>query len=196
MAESVEDIETEISQIQKRLFADKARLAELRLSLPKRPIADYELAGPGGSRVHLSEFFGGREDLLLIHNMGARCTYCTLWADGFNGVLDHLQNRAAVALISPDSPDSQAKFATSRGWRFRMVSAEGSTINADLAMVGEDGVSAYPGVSALSRTSDGEISLVAQSYFGPGDDFCSVWPLLDLLDGGAKGWEPQYKYTD
>jgi len=57
--------------------------------------------------------------------MGRSCPYCTMWADGFNGVLDHLEDRAAFALVSPDTPLAQRKFAGSRGWKFKMVLEQG-----------------------------------------------------------------------
>lgn len=191
MTDAVRD---EIRALEEKIVKEKERLAELRRSLPPRTIADYELLGQGGRSVRLSDLFGDKSDLILIHNMGTGCTYCTLWADGLNGVLDHLQDRAAVALISPDAPNVQANFAASRGWQFPLVSASGSSINRDLGMVGSDGESAYPGVSTFRRDPDGSLHLIAQATFGPGDDFCSVWPLLDLLADGANGWEPKYRY--
>jgi hypothetical protein len=35
---------------------------------------------------------------------------------------------------------------------------------------------------------------VADEPFSPGDDFCIVWPIFDLLPGGAGNWDPKYKY--
>jgi len=35
---------------------------------------------------------------------------------------------------------------------------------------------------------------VSDASLGPGDDFCSVWHLFNLLPEGPDGWEPQYKY--
>ena len=44
-----------------------------------------------------------KRDLIVIHNMGASCPYCTLWADGFNGIYDHLADRAAFVALQPRS---------------------------------------------------------------------------------------------
>jgi hypothetical protein len=30
--------------------------------------------------------------------------------------------------------------------------------------------------------------------FGPGDDFCSVWHLLEQFKDGANKWQPQFDY--
>jgi predicted dithiol-disulfide oxidoreductase (DUF899 family) len=61
--------------------------------------------------VQLSDLFGEHEDLIVIHNMGVSCPYCTLWADGFNGLIRHLEDRAAFVMVSPDPPDIQKEFA-------------------------------------------------------------------------------------
>ncbi len=45
------------------------------------------------------EMFGDKKQLLLIHNMGQGCRYCTLWADGFNGFLKHLESVMSVVLV-------------------------------------------------------------------------------------------------
>ena len=50
-----------------------------------------------------------------------------------------------------------------------------------------------PGVSVFQRAPQG-ILRVSDTAFGPGDDFCSVWHLFDLLPDGAAGWAPQLDY--
>ena len=51
-----------------------------------------------------------------------------------------------------------------------------------------------PGVSTFRREPTGGIARVAQATFGPGDPFCSVWHLFDLLDEGANDWSPSTPY--
>ena len=51
----------------------------------------------------LLDLFGDRDTLLAIHNMGQGCRYCTLWADGFNGLLPHLES-AHVCSPSVERP--------------------------------------------------------------------------------------------
>ncbi len=53
--------------------------------------------------------------------MGQGCRFCTLWADGLNGVLAHLESAVSVVLLSRDPPRLQRDFANSRNWRFRLV---------------------------------------------------------------------------
>jgi predicted dithiol-disulfide oxidoreductase (DUF899 family) len=111
----------ELRQIDEELSAKKRELAERRKELIRGPVEDYTLTGWDGP-VTLSELFGGRDDLLIAHNMGKSCRYCTLWADEYNGVLDHIEDRTAFAVVSPDPPEVQREFAESRGWDFTMVS--------------------------------------------------------------------------
>jgi hypothetical protein len=51
-----------------------------------------------------------------------------------------------------------------------------------------------PGVSALRKRDDGTIVRTGRDEFGPGDDYAPAWRFFDLLEGGAGGWEPQYRY--
>ena len=78
-------------------------------------VQDYVLKDWNNKNVKLSSLFGKNQDLILVHNMGTRCPYCTMWADGFNGVIDHLQDRTSFVVVSPDSPEVQKEFASSRG---------------------------------------------------------------------------------
>jgi predicted dithiol-disulfide oxidoreductase (DUF899 family) len=187
------DLERELAEAEEDLVKAKERLAELRRQSPKEEVQDYALKGWDGKDARLSSFFGDKKDLILIHNMGTGCAYCTMWADGFNGVVPHLENRAGFVVVSPNDCETQKKFATGRGWKFKMYSAKGTSFNKDLGFENEKG-GAQPGVSVFRREPDGKILRVSKAEFGPGDDFCSVWHLFDLLSEGPAGWEPKFKY--
>src|SRR6185295_10360508 len=88
----------EIVGLEKEIREKKQLLAELRRAQPAREIQDYELRR-SGETIRLSQMFDGKSDLILIHNMGTTCPYCTMWADGFNGLYDHLRDRAAFVLV-------------------------------------------------------------------------------------------------
>ena len=158
---------------------------------------DYELVSVEGP-VRLSDTFGDKDDLILVHNMGAGCPYCTMWADEFNGVLQHLQSRAAFVVVSPNNPKVQQNLARKRGWRFQMYSAEGSEFIGDMGFQQEDEdyMSGYqPGVSVFHRNGDGTIFRVSKDAFGPGDLYCGVWHLFDLLPDGSGEWGPRFDYS-
>lgn len=182
-------LDAEIDALEARIGELQQRSAELRAARPREPVADFELVASSGEGVRLSDLFGDKADLFLVHNMGAACSYCSLWADGFAGLLPHLERRAAFVLVSPDPPERQRKIAAERSWRFRMASAQGTSLFEDLGFVDGDG-NPMPGVSTLHRGADGSIERVQRAEFGPGDQFCAAWHLLDLLDGGRRGWEP------
>lgn len=185
------DLVSEIERLEGQLVSQHEKLAELKRQLPRQEVKDYTLAGARGP-VRLSQLFGDKRDLVLIHNMGKGCSYCTLWADGFNGVVPHLEDRAAFVVCTPDSPETQVQFADSRGWKFSMVSGHGSTFIEDMGFRGEK--SWMPGVSTFHRAADGKIYRVARAEFGPFDPFSGIWHLIALLADGVKGWEPKYKY--
>ena len=88
----IEEIERQIGELTNELFAlRKASVAE--------PIPNYEFE-TGGGITTLLDLFADKDRLLVIHNMGQGCRYCTLWADGFNGLLPHLESALSVVLVS------------------------------------------------------------------------------------------------
>lgn len=159
------------------------------------PVDDFTLTGPDGLPVNLSSLFGDRTDLIVVHNMGRRCSYCTLWADGYNGLYPHLADRTAFVVVSPDPPEVQREFATGRGWHFPMCSdQEGSFTRAMGFLVEQEGKDYWlPGYSTFSKGADGIVRL-ARDFFGPGDSHCGLWHMLDLLADGANGWQPSLRY--
>ncbi len=171
------------------VLRDKMRA--LQQSVEPEEVADYQFAGADGP-VRLSELFGDKDTLFVIHNMGRSCPHCTMWADGFNGVLPHLESRAAFVVTSPDDPATQAEFAASRGWKFRRVSHHGGTFATDMGYRGEGG-GWMPGVSVFKRVGD-TIMRVSDTAFDDGDDFCAVWHFLDLLPEGRAGWRAKFSY--
>ncbi|MDE0061614.1 MAG: DUF899 family protein [Gammaproteobacteria bacterium] len=78
-----------IVELQQQIQQSIEELGELLKQSRGEPVADYRFATTEGE-ASLSELFGGKDTLLAIHNMGQGCRYCTVWADGFNGFLPHL----------------------------------------------------------------------------------------------------------
>lgn len=187
-----EDIDKRIEDEYKRMFEARERIVGLRKERPPEPVNDYEFRTLDGP-IRLSELFGSEHDLLVVHNMGRSCPMCTLWADGFNGVVRHLENRTAFVVSSPDEPAVQREFAESRGWRFRMVSTAGSTFARDMGYEDEKG-QPWPGVSAFQRTADGAPARVGHTGFGPFDDFSPMFNLMTLFPEGQNGWWPKLEY--
>ncbi|BDS08981.1 hypothetical protein NT6N_40210 [Oceaniferula spumae] len=172
--------------------------AELRsLQKQETPVnaKDYRFSSAKGD-VTLDELFGDKDDLILIHNMGHTCAYCTAYADGVNGVLHYLEDRAAVVLLSPDTLAKQKDFAFSRSWKYRMISSHdhGEAFNTDMGFYQTEGDMAghWPGFSVFHRSGD-QIIRSGSSYFDPGDEYCVLFPIMDLLKGGPGDWVPNYQ---
>jgi predicted dithiol-disulfide oxidoreductase (DUF899 family) len=186
-------LEKEIIAMELDLQERQKKLTELRRTLPPAEVKDYIFNDKQGKEIKLSEMFGDKKELMLVHNMGKSCVYCTLWADEINGVHQHLENRVPFVLISPNEPAVMKEFAEGRGWKFRIYSSSGNTFKKDVGFETED-KHVLPGVSVFTKDDAGKIWHVNKSAFGPGDLFCGVWHFFDLLPGGAGKWNPRYSY--
>ena len=185
------EVTEKLAAYRREIAALRDKMRALQNEAEPEELENYRFATTDGP-VRLSELFGEREYLFVIHNMGRGCPACTMWADGFNGVLPHLENRAAFVLSSPDDPETQRGFAAARGWRFRIVSHQGTGFAADMGYRSEQGC--LPGVSVFRRIGD-RIYRVSDAPFDEGVDFCTVYHLFDLLPEGAAGWRPQFSYS-
>ncbi len=185
------DPKQKIAELTQEIMTKQHELNELMRTSLSESVDDYRLKNTAGE-LRLSQLFGDRRDLVLIHNMGKRCPYCTLWADGLNGVFDHFENRAAFVVVSPDSPEVQREFAQSRNWTMPMVSSEGSSFSKDLGFEGAQGV--MPGFSTFHLEDDGTIERVAWAFFGPGDSYSAIWHMIGVLRDGAGDWQPRVSY--
>ncbi|WP_163099215.1 DUF899 family protein [Peribacillus alkalitolerans] len=185
---------TQIEELEHEILDKKKQLAKLRSSKQKRPIQNYEFVTSSNQQVTLHDLFGEKDQLIIIHNMGKGCSYCTMWTDGFNGVYHHLIDQASFVLASPDTPDVQGDLAAERQWKFPMISVKDSTFTTDMGF--QKGKQYYPGVSTFHKDEDGHITLHAQAPFGPGDDYCVTWHLFDLLPSTSENVEVKRKIHD
>jgi hypothetical protein len=143
---SYKQTSAQIAQYRGQITELRKQMRAAQAAIESEEVVDYAFTRADGGTTKLSDLFSGQDTLFVIHNMGAGCVYCTLWADGFNGVYDHLRSRAGFALSSPDAPAEQQKFAASRGWKFPMISYQRTTFGEDMGYR-VDGC-ARPGVSA------------------------------------------------
>lgn len=179
-----------IAALEMKLYEMTLELNELRKQAVSHEVPNYEFSTQAGPTT-LLDLFADRETLLVIHNMGQSCRYCTLWGDGFNGLVDHLESAMSVVLVSKDSPELQRQFANSRGWRFRLAShGGGKYITEQTAM---EGSSNMPGAVVYERSGD-KIMRRGASVFGPGDLYSPMWNLLGLAGMTEADWMPQFRY--
>lgn len=180
-----------IRQLEQQIHELSGELARLRAdSVERSQVPDYEFRTLHGT-VTLTALFAGRDTLFAIHNMGRACRWCTLWADGLNGFLPHLEDQHSVVLLSRDAPEEQQRFAHSRGWRFRMAShGGGDYIREQSVLEGQDNM---PGIVCYTL-QEGVIQRKASAIFGPGDLYCSIFHVLGLAGLGFEDFTPQYRY--
>ncbi|MEM8766322.1 MAG: DUF899 family protein [Pseudomonadota bacterium] len=185
-----------IQALESQIFELTQKLNALRKDAASTEVPDYRFQTESGE-IGLLDLFGDQDKLLMIHNMGQGCRYCTLWADGFNGFVPHLESAMAVVLTSKDDPALQRRFANSRGWRFRLAShGGGDYIREQSALSGagkEAGSDNMPGAVVYERAGD-RILRRNSAVFGPGDLYCSLWSLLGLAGLSTADWTPQFSY--
>ena len=96
----------------------------------------YIFEGPDGKQT-LSELFDGRSQMIVYHFMfdpswKAACPHCSFWADNFNGIIMHLNQRDVTMIAVSRAPYSKIKSYKKRmGWDFKWVSSIDTDFNFD-----------------------------------------------------------------
>lgn len=180
-------MENELKQLSEQIAELRKREIELKQKWGACDVEDYLLHDNDGP-VRLSAAFGQHDTMVLVHNMGKNCPYCTLWADGFESLYSYIedgvpggQTKAAFVVVSPDDPETQYEVADDRAWSFRMLSSKGTSLFKDLGFADDKG-NPWPGVSILKRDG-GSLKRVARDFFGPGDDYNAVFSFFRLMPG-------------
>jgi predicted dithiol-disulfide oxidoreductase (DUF899 family) len=115
-------------------------LARQRRELPWVPVEKrYSFQTEHGSRT-LAELFDGRSQLVVYHFMfgpdwGAGCPACSATADGFNGVLAHLEACDVTMVCVSRAPiEKLLDFRKRMGWSFEWASSFESGFNFDFGV--------------------------------------------------------------
>jgi predicted dithiol-disulfide oxidoreductase (DUF899 family) len=186
------------------LMQQREAVAALRRDLPQGPVAgEYVFEGSDGS-VTLGELVGERP-LVLYHFMfgGAMaepCPMCSMWADGWNAVNDHVERTVDFALVTSGTADENVALAKGRGWTdLQWLSAADNSFKLDYGSGDADG-NQWPFLTVFERDGDD----VRLSYSGGahiegdhwrGVDLLSpVWHLLDLTRQGRGDFMPSLDY--
>jgi predicted dithiol-disulfide oxidoreductase (DUF899 family) len=182
-------------------------LSRARRALPWRRVdKPYVFAGPDGS-IALGELFGGRSQLVVYHFMfdpdwEAGCKSCSFWADNFNGVCVHLNQRDVTLAAVSRAPWPQiARFKQRMGWSFPWVSSAGSDFNFDYGVSfsleqlasGEvvynyaprrTQMTELPGISVFAKDADGTVFHTYSCYARGLDMLNAAYHYLDLVPNG------------
>lgn len=192
--------EKEFLQLRDRLSRERRELPWTRVAKP------YVFDGKAGS-LSLADLFHGRGQLLIYHFMfapdwEAGCRGCSFWADSFNGIIPHLNQRdVSFAAVSRAPFPTLSKFAARMGWTFEWVSAGDGDFNYDYdvsfrpdALERKTAVHNYapyqesmldkPGFSVFLKDTDGAIFHTYSTYARGLDSINSAYQLLDLVPKG------------
>ncbi len=97
---------------------------------------EYVFEGPNGKQT-LPELFDGRSQLIVYHFMfgpdwEAGCPNCSFWADNFDKIIVHLNQRDATMIAVSHAPYSKlAAYEKRMGWTFKWVSSHDTDFNFD-----------------------------------------------------------------
>ena len=205
------NVRDELQRAEMALRDQRERVAALRRELPlDTVVADqaFEEIGDGARvPVRLSELFvDPAKPLVLMHFMYGKkqakpCPMCTMWADGYDGVVHHLRERVNFAVLVAGDAAVFDAYGRSRGWRaIRAVSAADSDLKRRLGFEEADGAQ-WPGLSVFVRRADGTlVHAYSQSAWYGGEEYrgmdllSPVWNFLDLTPAGRGDWMPRRTY--
>jgi predicted dithiol-disulfide oxidoreductase (DUF899 family) len=182
---------------------------------------DYELdewdAALGKVRpTRLSELFGPDRESLFVYSfmfkpgeeglpLEVPCPICTSIVDGLDGVVRHVEQRAALAVISKAPVERLAAHARARGWRrLRLLSSAATTYNRDYGAETTDGEQLAMATVFVRREGRIHHFWSSELWYAtsePGQhprhvDF--LWPMWAIFDrtpdGRGSGWMPQLEY--
>jgi predicted dithiol-disulfide oxidoreductase (DUF899 family) len=190
------------------------QLSQQRRDLPWEAVTkEYVFEGPNGKQT-LPELFDGRSQLVVYHFMfgpdwDAGCPHCSRWADNFNGIIVHLNQRDVTMIaVSHASYARLAAYHKRMGWTFKWVSSSETDFNLDYHVsftpeemaaknalynfeVQDPGVAEREGVSVFYRDAEGCVFHTYSTY-ARGIDMVNVdYHYLDLVpkgrDEGGRG---------
>jgi predicted dithiol-disulfide oxidoreductase (DUF899 family) len=115
-------------------------LSRERRELPWMQVeTSYLFEGPNGTES-LSDLFVGRSQLIVYHFMfdpswEAGCRHCSFWADNFDPIIVHLNQRDVSMVAVSRAPYAKlAAYQERMGWRFKWLSSQGSEFNRDFGV--------------------------------------------------------------
>ena len=183
------------------------QLSQARRDLPwERVDKRYVFEGPNGQET-LPDLFDGRSQLIVYHFMfdpdwEEGCPHCSRWADNFNGIIVHLNQRdVTMVAVSRAAYPKLAAYKKRMGWSFKWVSSSGTDFNFDYHVsfrpdelarksavynftVQDPGVSEREGVSVFYKDPRGSVFHTYSAY-ARGIDMLNVdYHYLDLVPKG------------
>jgi predicted dithiol-disulfide oxidoreductase (DUF899 family) len=192
---------------EKELTRLRDQLSAQRRDLPWVHVEkDYAFEGPKG-KTSLIDLFGGKTQLIVQHFMfgpdwDAGCKSCSFWADNFDGIVVHLQQRdIAFAAVSQAPFGRIEQYRKRMGWDFNWVSCFGSDFNHDCNVsftpeeiaAGEiyynytsrqSSMTELPGISVFATDGQGNVFHTYSCYERGLDMMNAAYHYIDLVPKG------------
>jgi len=192
---------------EKEFTRQRDELSRERRDLPwVRVEKNYVFDVPGGKQT-LSDLFEGRSQLVVYHFMfgpswGEGCKSCSFWADNFNGIIVHLNQRdVSLVAVSKAPLEKLEAFRKRMGWGFKWVSSFANDFNNDFHVsFTPDELSKgevyynfrmnrfpsdeAPGISVFHKNAKGEIFHTYSCYARGLDMLNLAYHYLDLVPKG------------
>jgi len=185
----------------------REELSQQRRALPWEAVAkDYSFEGPDGNQG-LSELFAGRSQLIVYHFMfapdwDAGCPHCSFWADNFNEIIVHLNQRDVTMIAVSHAPYGKlAAYRKRMGWTFKWVSSNGTDFNFDYQAsftpeqiaekkalynfaAQDPGVAEREGISVFYKDESGRLFHTYSTYARGIDIANAAYHYLDMVPKG------------
>ena len=194
------------------------RVAELRRHLPEGAVvedyaftegpADLDAGDEPAKTVRLSELFAGPGRALVVYHLmfgkkqTSPCPMCTMWIDGYNGVVRHIEQNVDFAIAAAADLPALRAYARHRGWNnLRLLSCGNSTFKYDMASEDADG-NQDSTISVFTRDASGTLRhfysghpWLAEDINERGiDRLTPVFNMLDLTPQGRGDWYADLSY--
>jgi len=201
--------EKDFTRLGDELSRQRRELPWVKLEKP------YSFEGPRGKET-LSDAFDGRRQLVVYHFMfgpdwEAGCPHCSFWADNFNEIIVHLNQRDVTMVAVSRAPYAKlAAYEKRMGWSFKWLSSGGSDFNFDFGVSfspeqmesktaiynyrdGNPGSSEREGVSVFYKNRKNDVFHTYSAYARGIDVLNTAYHYLDLAPKGRdEGDRGQY----
>jgi predicted dithiol-disulfide oxidoreductase (DUF899 family) len=127
----------ELLRKEKEFTLLRDRLNEERRALPWEQVEKPYAFDTTSGEQSLAELFDGRSQLIVWHFMFGPdwqqgCSHCSFWADGWNGVIEHMKHRDTTLIAVSQAPLAKIEpFKRRMGWSFTWVSSASTDFNFD-----------------------------------------------------------------
>ena len=183
------------------------QLNQQRRDLPWEAVTkNYVFEGPDG-RQTLGDLFEGRSQLIVYHFMfgpdwEAGCPHCSFWADNFDPIVVHLNQRDVTMVAISRAPYRKiTQYKERMGWSFKWLSSADTDFNFDFQASFrpedlEKGIVFYnfkeqeetnperEGASVFYRDASGKIFHTYSTYARGIDLVNTAYNYLDLVPKG------------